>query len=62
MSESALPMFSSKSCIISCLMFRSLIHFEFIFGFKIYLKFLILGSVVISLFYVEETSFPSTTC
>ena len=31
MSESVLPMFSSKSFIVSGLMFRSLIHFEFMF-------------------------------
>ena len=31
MSESVLPMFSSKSLIVSGLTFRSLIHFEFIF-------------------------------
>ena len=31
MSEGVLPMFSSKSFIVSGLMFRSLIHFEFIF-------------------------------
>ena len=31
MSESVLPMFSSKSFIVSGLMFRSLIHFEFNF-------------------------------
>ena len=30
MSESVLPMFSSRSFIVSGLMFRSLIHFEFI--------------------------------
>ena len=30
MSESVLPVFSSKSFIVSVLMFRSLIHFEFI--------------------------------
>ena len=30
-SESAWPMFSSKSFIVSGLIFRSLIHFEFIF-------------------------------
>ena len=34
MSESVLPMFSSKSFIVSGLMFRSLIHFEFIFGME----------------------------
>ena len=31
MSSSVLPMFSSKSFIVSGLTFRSLIHFEFIF-------------------------------
>ena len=31
MSESVLPMFSSKSFIVSGITFRSLIHFEFIF-------------------------------
>ena len=31
MSESVLPIFSSKSFIVSDLTFRSLIHFEFIF-------------------------------
>jgi len=30
MSESVLPMFSSRSLIVSSLTFRSLIHFEFI--------------------------------
>ena len=31
MSESVLPMFSSRSFTVSSLTFRSLIHFEFIF-------------------------------
>ena len=31
MSESVLPMFSSRSFMVSGLMFGSLIHFEFIF-------------------------------
>ena len=31
MSESVLPIFSSRSFIVSGLTFRSLIHFEFIF-------------------------------
>ena len=35
MSESVLPMFSSRSYIISGLMFRSLIHFEFIFVYGV---------------------------
>ena len=34
MSESVLPMFSSRSFIVSGLMFRSLIHFEFTFVWK----------------------------
>ena len=33
--ESVLPMFSSRSFIISGLTFRSLIHFEFIFVFGV---------------------------
>ena len=35
MSESILPMFSSKSFIVSVLIFRSLIHFEFIFVYDV---------------------------
>src|SRR5574338_286868 len=35
MSESVLPMFSSKSFIVSGLTLRSLIHFEFIFVYGI---------------------------
>ena len=35
MSESVLPMFSSRSCIVSALTFRSLIHFEFIFVYGV---------------------------
>ena len=33
--ESVLPMFSSRSFIVSGLMFRSLIHFEFIFVYGV---------------------------
>ena len=44
-------MFSSKSFIVSGLTFRSLIHFEFIF---------VLGSVLISFFYMYLSSFPRT--
>ena len=38
MSESVLPMFSSKSFIVSGLTFRSLIHFEFIllYGVRVF--------------------------
>ena len=35
MSESVLPMFSSRSFIVSVLTFRSLIHFEFIFVYGV---------------------------
>jgi len=35
MSESVLPMFSSRSFIVSGLMFRSLIHFDFIFVYGV---------------------------
>ena len=35
MLESVLPIFSSKSFIVSGLTFRSLIHFEFIFVFGV---------------------------
>ena len=52
MSECVLPMFSSKSFIILSLTFRSLIHFEFIF---------LLGSILISFFYMYLSSFLSTT-
>jgi len=42
MSESVLPVFSSKSFIVSGLTFRSLIHFEFIsvYGVKKYSNFI----------------------
>ena len=35
MSESVLPKFSSRSFIVSSLMFRSLIHFEFMFVYHV---------------------------
>ena len=35
MSESVLPMFSSRSFIVSVLRFRSLVHFEFIFMYGV---------------------------
>ena len=50
-----LPMFSSKSFVVSGLAFRSLIHFEFIFV-------MVLESALVSFFYKWLTSFPSTTC
>ena len=44
MSESVLPMFSSRSLIVSGLTFRSLIHFEFIFvGFNLFISLVLLA-------------------
>ena len=47
MSESVLPMISSKSFIVSGLMFRSLIHFEFsfVYGVRKYSSFILLEVV-----------------
>ena len=45
-------MFSSRSLIVFCLTFRSLIHFE--------LMCMVLESVLVSFFYTWLTSFPST--
>ena len=55
MSESVLPMFSSRSFIVSGLMFRSLIHFEFIFVYGV-------RKCSSFILYKWLTSFPSTTC
>ena len=55
MSETVLPMFSSRSLIVSGLTFRSLIHFEFIFVYGV-------RKCSSSFFYKWLTSFPSTTC
>ena len=52
MSESVLPMFYSRSFIVSGLTFRSLIHFEFIFC-------MVLESDLVSFFYKWLTSFPT---
>ena len=48
MPKSVLPMFPSKSFIVSGLTFRSLIHFEFIFvyGVRKYSNFIILHAAV----------------
>ena len=50
-----MPMFSSKSFIVSTLTFRSVIHFLVYFGI------MILGSALVSFFYMSLSSFPSTT-
>ena len=36
MSENVLPMFSSRSLMVSCLIFKSLSHFEFIYFFNFF--------------------------
>ena len=51
MSESVWPMFYSKSFIVSGLISRSLIHFEFLW--------MVLVSILISLFYMWLSRFPS---
>ena len=48
MSENVLPMFSSKSFMVSCLTFKSLSHFELIFvhGVRVYSSFIVLHAAV----------------
>ena len=60
MSENVLPMFSSKSFIVSVLTFRSLIHFEFIFvyGVRECSNFLLLH-VAVQLSYSRWTYFQN---
>ena len=48
-------LFSYRSFIVSGLMFRSLIHFKFIFVYGV-------KSALVSFFYKWLTSFPNTTC
>ena len=61
MSYSVLPMFSSKSFIVSDVTFRSLIHFEFIFvyGVRKCFHFSILHSPFLSAALIEETICPT---
>ena len=48
MSENVLPMFCSRSLMVSCLIFKSLSHFEFIFvyGVRVYSNFIDLHAAV----------------
>ena len=55
MSENVLHMFSSRSFMVSCLIFKSLSHFEFILC-------MVWGCVLTSLIYMQLSSFPNTTC
>ena len=61
MSESVLPMFSSRSFIVSGLTFRSLIHFEFIFVYDVrkYYSFIFFtgGWPVFPASLIEEAAF-----
>ena len=54
MSQSVLPMFFSRSFIVSGLIFTPLIHFEFIFVQGV-------RSVLISFFYMQLSNFSSST-
>ena len=54
-SENVFPMFSSRSFMVSCLLFTPLSHFEFIFvyGIRVFSN---------SVIYMSLSSFPNTTC
>ena len=61
MLKSVLPMFSPKSFMVSCLMFKSLSHFEFIFvdGVKVCSSFIDLPvAVQVSQHHLLEIIFP----
>ena len=53
MSENVLPVFFSRSFIMSCVIFKSLSHFEFLC--------MMWGSVLTSVIYMQLSSFPNTT-
>ena len=55
MSENVLPMFSSRGFMVSRVIFRSLDYFEFMF-------YMVWGSVLISLIYMQRSSIHNTTC
>ena len=57
--KSALPVFSSKSLIVSDLTFRSLIHFEFLYGVRECSNFILLNCCpVFPEWLIDETIFP----
>ena len=60
MSENILPMFSSMSFMMLCLMFKALSHFEFIsvYTLKVYSNFIDLHVPIFQTSLVEETLFP----
>ena len=55
MSENVLLMFSSRSFMVSCLIFKSLSHLEFILC-------IVCGSVLTLLIYIWLSSSPNTSC
>ena len=60
MSNKWLPMFSSRTCIVSALMFGSLFHFEFIFVYSVRKWSSSFFCVLLSVYptpFVEETAF-----
>ena len=62
MSESVLPMFSSKSVTVYSLTFRSLIHFEFIFVYDVkecLMSFFACSCPVFPAPFIEETVLPA---
>ena len=56
MLENVLPMFSSRSFIVLCLIFKSLSHFEFIFVCVVW------EYVLTALIYMQFSNFPNTIC
>ena len=60
MSDNVLPMFSSRSFMTSCLIFKSLSPFEFVCVCVCVCVCIVWGSV--SLIYMQLSSFPNTTC
>ena len=61
MSENVLPMFSSRSLMVSCLMFKSLSYFEFIFvhGVRVFSSFIDLHEAVqFSWYHLIKRLFP----
>ena len=55
MSECSLPVFSSRSFMVSCLIFKSFSYFELIFVYGS-------GCVLTSLIYMPLSNFPNTVC
>ena len=63
-SQRFLSIFSSKSCIVLVLTFRSLIHFELIlvFGVREGSDFILCDYLLVSILFIEKTLFFSLNC